>query len=163
MLRTHENHSISIHYPLSLNYNHLQNFILNIIDFLCFWAWRLVVWRKGLDFWVACALTWDSPNNNKGEFTMNIKQPLFDNLVENGIQVLGLPSHLPSFHNSEYKFYATLFCGQLLRDTYNSKGDSLKYPNILLKNAFASGIFSISGGTTYSNCPSLTYLCDLTL
>ena len=73
---------------------------------------------------------------------MNIKQPLFDNLIENGIQVLGLPSHLPSFHNSEYKFYATLFCGQLLRDTYNSKGDSLKYPNILLKNAFASGVFA---------------------
>ena len=73
---------------------------------------------------------------------MNIKQPLFDNLVENGIQVLGLPSHLPSFHNSEYKFYATLFCGQLLRDTYNSKGDTFKFPNILLKNAFASGVFA---------------------
>ena len=73
---------------------------------------------------------------------MNIKQSLFDAIVETGIQVLKLPSTLPLFHDSEYKFYATFYCGQLLRDTYNSKGDSLKYPNILLKNAYASGVFA---------------------
>ena len=73
---------------------------------------------------------------------MNIKRPLFDAIIETGIQSLGLPSTLPLFHDSEYKFYATFYCGQLLRDTYNSKGDSLKYPNILIKNAYASGVFA---------------------
>lgn len=73
---------------------------------------------------------------------MNIKHTLFDAIVENGIQVLCLPSNLPSFHDSKYKFYATLYCGQLLRDTYNSKGNSFKYPNTLLKNAYASGVFT---------------------
>ena len=66
---------------------------------------------------------------------MNIKRPLFDAIIETGIQSLGLPSTLPLFLDSEYKFYAIFYCGQLLRDTYNSKGDSLKYPNILIKNA----------------------------
>lgn len=73
---------------------------------------------------------------------MNIKNSLFDSIVENGIKVLNLPANQPSFHDSEYKYFAVFYCGQLLRDTYNSKGDTLKKADVILKNAYASGVFT---------------------
>ncbi len=73
---------------------------------------------------------------------MNIKNSLFDCLVENAIKVLDLPTNLPAFHNSKYKFFAVFYCGQLLVDTYNLKGDYFKVPDTILKNAYASGVFA---------------------
>ena len=72
---------------------------------------------------------------------MYIKQPLFDHIIENSCPA-DLLSANPSLHDSEYKYFMMSFCGQLLIETYNSKGDTFKYPNILLKNAYAAGVFT---------------------
>ena len=73
---------------------------------------------------------------------MNIKNSLFDRIVENGITVLDLPTNLPAFHNSRYGYFAVFYCGQLLIDTYNLKGNYFKEPDMILKNAYASGVFT---------------------
>lgn len=73
---------------------------------------------------------------------MNIKNSLFDCIVENGIKILDLSTNLPAFHDSKYKFFAVFYCGQLLIDTYNLKGDYFKVPDTILKNAYASGVFA---------------------
>jgi hypothetical protein len=44
---------------------------------------------------------------------MNVKQPLFYEILQNGIDVLGISCTISDLHNTRFKDYGTLYCEKL--------------------------------------------------
>ena len=72
---------------------------------------------------------------------MNVKQPLFDEILQNGIDVLGLSCTLSDLQNTRFKDYCVLYCEKLLFGAYNTTIDKHKGPISTLTYAYASGVF----------------------
>lgn len=72
---------------------------------------------------------------------MNVKQPLFDEVLQKGIEVLGLSNSVYDFHKSKFKNYCILYCGRLLFSAYQTTSDQHKKPISLLTYAYAAGTF----------------------
>ena len=73
--------------------------------------------------------------------TMNVKQPLFYEILQNGIDVLGLSCTISDLHNTRFKDFCILYCEKLLFGAYNTNIDKHKGPLCTLTYAYSSGTF----------------------
>ena len=74
-------------------------------------------------------------------YSMNVKQPLFCEILQNGIDVLGLSCTLSDLHDTKFKDYGRLYCEKLLIGAYNTTVDKHRGPISTLAYAYASGTF----------------------
>lgn len=72
---------------------------------------------------------------------MNVKQPLFYEILQNGIDVLGLSCTISDLHNTRFKDFCILYCEKLLFGAYNTNIDKHKGPLSTLTYAYSSGTF----------------------
>ena len=72
---------------------------------------------------------------------MNIKQSLFEDVINTATASLKGEIHPSSLQNPEYEYYAKEYTDNLLKSIFHSTRDDYKTPRHALCNAFTGGFF----------------------
>ena len=72
---------------------------------------------------------------------MNIKQSLFEDVINTATASLKSEVHPSSLQNPEYEYYAKEYTDNLLKSIFHSTRDDYKTPRHALCNAFTGGFF----------------------